>query len=186
MESKEIIELFFKRDQTAIEKTAEEYGSYCTRIAMNILGSHEDSEECVNDTFLKAWQLIPPNKPEVLSVFLGKITRNLAINKLRYEKAAKRGGSEGAEVALEELYEVIPDNATVEAVTDRNELAREINLFLKAQPKKARDIFICRYWFCEGIKDIAAQNGLSENNVSVILNRTRKKLKKHLTQKGMI
>lgn len=185
MEGKEIIELFFKRDESAVEKTAETYGSYCKKIAMNILDSHEDSEECVNDAFLKAWELIPPNRPENLSAFLGKLTRNLAINKLKYRSAEKRGSLK-SDLILDELSEVISDNSSVELEQERKELIREINGFLHKLPGQKRNVFIRRYWYCDSVKEIAVSNGLSENNVSVILNRTRKKLKQHLEKKGMI
>lgn len=185
MEGKEIIELFFKRDESAVEKTAETYGSYCKKIAMNILDSHEDSEECVNDAFLKAWELIPPNRPEKLSAFLGKLTRNLAINKLKYRSAEKRGSLK-SDLILDELSEVISDNSSVELQQERKELIREINGFLRKLPGQKRNVFIRRYWYCDSVKEIAVSNGLSENNVSVILNRTRKKLKQHLEKKGMI
>lgn len=185
MEGKEIIELFFKRDQGAVEKTAEVYGSYCTKIAMNILGSHEDSEECVNDAFLKAWEIIPPNRPEKLSAFLGKLTRNLAINMLKHRLAKKRGSLE-TDLILDELSEVISDNSSVELEQERKELMNEINGFLAKLPKQKRNIFILRYWYCDSVKAIAASCGISENNVSVTLNRVRKKLKQHLEKKGMI
>lgn len=185
MEGKEIIELFFKRDESAVEKTAETYGSYCKKIAMNILDSHEDSEECVNDAFLKAWELIPPNRPEKLSAFLGKLTRNLAINKLKYRSAEKRGSLK-SDLILDELSEVISDDSSVELQQERKELIREINRFLRKLPGQKRNVFIRRYWYCDSVKDIAVSCGISENNVSVILNRTRKKLKQHLEKKGMI
>lgn len=185
MESKEIVELFFSRDERAIEAVSDKYGGYCGRVAMNILGSREDSEECINDAFLKAWELIPPNKPDRLSTFLGKLTRNVAINRLRQQNAQKRGGGEAAAV-FDEISEFTPDKFSVEAETEKKELVNAINEFLKKLPAKKRKVFICRYWYCDSIRDIAAQEGLTESNVSVILNRTGQKLKKHLTEKGMI
>ena len=185
MESNKIIQLFFDRDEAAIAEVSEKYGAYCSKVAFNILTSKEDSEECVNDAFLKAWELIPPNRPERLSAFLGKLTRNLAINRLKYRSAEKRGSCQ-ADVILDELAEVIPSDSSVELEQERRELVAEINRFLKKLPLQKRNIFILRYWYCDSVKDIAASNGLSENNVSVILNRTRKKLKQHLEKKGMI
>lgn len=185
MESNEIIQLFFDRDEAAISAVSEKYGAYCSKIAFNILTSREDSEECVNDAFLKAWELIPPYRPEKLSAFLGKLTRNLAINTMKYRSAEKRGGRQ-TELILDELAEIIPSDSSVELEQERKELIMEIDLFLKKLPPQKRNIFICRYWYCDSIKEIAASNGLSENNVSVILNRTRKKLKQHLDKKGMI
>lgn len=185
MESKEIVELFFSRDERAIEAVSDKYGAYCGSIAMNILGSKEDSEECINDAFMKAWELIPPNKPEKLPAFLGKLTRNAAINCLRRQNALKRGCGETAAV-FDEISEFTPDKFSVEEQTEKKELVSAINEFLKKLPEKKRNVFICRYWYCDSIKEIAEQQGLSESNVSVILNRTGQKLKKHLTEKGMI
>lgn len=185
MESNKIIQLFFDRDEAAITAVSEKYGAYCSKIALNILTSKEDSEECVNDAFLKAWELIPPNRPERLSTFLGKLTRNLAINKLKYSSAEKRGNQK-ADLLLDELAEIIPSDSSVELEQERKELIGEINSFLRKLPKQKRNIFILRYWHCDSVKEIAASNGLSKNNVSVILNRTRKKLKQHLEKKGMI
>lgn len=185
MESKEIIQLFFDRNEAAITAVSEKYGDYCSKIAENILGSREDSEECVNDAFLKAWELIPPNRPERLSTFLGKLIRNAAIDRLKYRSAEKRGSLK-TDIILDELSEVIPDSCSVELEQERRELISEINRFLKKLPLQKRNIFIRRYWFCDGVGEIAAGNGLTENNVSVILNRTRKKLKQHLEKKGMI
>lgn len=185
MEGKEIVELFFNREETAIEAASQKYGGYCGKIAMNILGSQEDSEECLNDTFFKAWEMIPPNKPQRLSTFLGKLTRNIAINRLRQQKAQKRGGGEGVAV-FDEISEFTPDKFSVETEAEQKELVNAINEFLNKLPIKKRNVFICRYWYCDSVKEIAANQGLSESNVSVILNRTGQKLKQHLTQKGMI
>ena len=185
MDDKEIIRLFFDRDQRAITALSEKYGAYCRTIALNILGSIEDSEECVNDAFLKAWELIPPNDPQLLSAFLGKLTRNIAISRRRYLTAEKRGKG-STDVILDELAEVVPSDSSVELEQERKELTEEINRFLKKLPPKKRNIFISRYWYCNSVKDIAARNGISESNTSVILNRTRKKLKQHLEKKGMI
>lgn len=185
MESNEIIKLFFSRNEKAISAVSEKYTAYCTKIAMNILDSREDSEECVNDAFLKAWELIPPNHPQQLSAFLGKLTRNLAINRYRMQCAEKRRGSKTA-LILDELSEVIPSDSAIETEPEYKELINEINVFLKKLPLLKRNIFIRRYWYCDSVKEIALINGLTQSNVSVILNRIRKKLKKHLEKKGMI
>lgn len=186
MESNEIIQLFLDRDEKAIAAISEKYKAYCRKIAENILGSREDSEECVNDVFLKVWELIPPNKPKQLSTFLGKLTRNAAIDRLKYRSAEKRGGVSNRDVVLDELSEVIPDNSSVELEQERRELVQEINRFLKKLPLQKRNIFVRRYWYCDSVKEIAADNGITESNVSVILNRTREKLRVHLSKKGMI
>lgn len=183
MEDREIIELFFARDQQAVAAASDKYKNYCMKIAMNILGLKEDAEECVNDALMKIWQLIPPHEPKVLSAFFGKITRNLAINKRKKAIAEKRGGGE-APLVLDELEEIVSGGADVEAEQERRELAETINAFLRKLPKQKCDIFVCRYWYCDSIKDIASQFGLTEDNVSVSLNRIRKKLKLHLEKHG--
>jgi len=182
MEDKEIVELFLGRSEKAISEASAKYKSYCMKIARNILGSSLDAEECINDALLKAWEIIPPNKPEMLSTFLGKLTRNLAINARRKQLTEKRGGGQ-TEAVFEELSELISDK-DVEKEHERKELIEEINAFLRGISEQKRNIFICRYWYCDSVSDIAAQFGVSENNVSVILNRTRAKLRKHLEKAG--
>ena len=183
MEDSEIVRLFTERSEEAIAAAMVKYKGYCTKIAYNILYSHEDAEECVNDAFMRVWELIPPNRPEMLSTFIGKLTRNLAINRYRQTLAEKRGSGE-ATVAFEELSEVISDNTNVANETERRELLGEINRFLGRLPEKKRNIFVCRYWFCDSIRDISAEFSVSESNVSVILNRTRQKLREHLQKRG--
>lgn len=183
MEDKEILELFRRRSEKAIASVSDKYKSYCMKIAVNILGTRQDAEECVNDTFFKAWELIPPNEPQMLSTFLGKLTRNLAINTRRREFALKRGGGQ-ADAVFEELSELISCDKDIQEKQERKELIGEINAFLRGISKRKRDIFICRYWYCDGVSDIAARFGLSEDNVSVILNRTRKKLRQYLEKNG--
>ena len=183
MDDSEIVRLFSERSEQAIAEAMAKYKGYCTRIAYNILYSHEDAEECVNDAFLKVWELIPPNKPEMLSTFIGKLTRNLAINRYRQTLAEKRGSGEAA-VAFEELSAVISDNTNIANEAERRELLGEINRFLGRLPEKKRNIFVCRYWYCDSIRDIAAEFSVSESNVSVILNRTRRKLREYLQKRG--
>ena len=183
MDDSEIVRLFSERSEQAIAEAMAKYKGYCTRIAYNILYSHEDAEECVNDAFLKVWDMIPPNKPEMLSTFIGKITRNLAINRYRQTLAEKRGSGEAA-VAFEELSAVISDSTDVANDAERRELLGEINKFLGRLPEKKRNIFVCRYWYCDSVRDIAAEFSISESNVSVILNRTRQKLREYLQKRG--
>lgn len=183
MEDSEIVRLFLERNEQAVAETMAKYKGYCTKIALNILFSQEDAEECVNDAFMKLWELIPPNEPEILSVFIGMITRNLAINRYRQSLTQRRGNGELA-VAFDELSEVISDSADIENEAERRELLDEINKFLKKLPEKKRNIFICRYWHCDSLRDIAARFSVSESNVSVILNRTRKKLCEYLQKRG--
>lgn len=184
MEDKEIIELFLGRSEKAISEASAKYKSYCMKIACNILGSPLDAEECINDALLKVWEIIPPNKPEMLSTFLGKITRNLAINVRRRQLTEKRGGGQ-TEAVFEELSELISDR-NIEQEQERKELVGEINAFLRGVPERKRNIFICRYWYCDSVSDIASQFGISENNVSVTLNRIRIKLRKHLEKAGYL
>ena len=183
MNDKEILRLFFDRDETALKAVSEKYGSYCMKIAENITGSREDAEECVNDALLNAWESIPPKRPELFSAYIGKLTRNLAINKRKRTLTEKRGSGEGA-LVFEELSEMIRGKDNVEREFDRRELTREINAFLEPLPEHKRNIFICRYWYCESVKEIAAEWGLSETGVSVMLHRLREKLKSHLRKRG--
>ncbi len=183
MDDSEIVKLFLERSETALSAAMKKYRNYCMKIAVNILSSREDAEECVNDTFYKAWYLIPPREPKMLSSFLGKITRNLAINRFRRENTEKRGGGETAE-AFEEMSELIPGGVNIEGEAERSELLFEINAFLKRLSARDRDIFICRYWYCDSIGEISRGFSVSESNVSVILNRTRKKLRDHLKKRG--
>lgn len=179
----EIIRLLFGRDEEAIIVLSGEYGSYCTAIAMNILGVREDADECVNDAFLSAWNTIPPNSPEKLSAYLGKLVRNNAINRLERNRAQKRGAG-GCEAVLEELEEIIPSGSSVEQSFEARELMGEISGFLQTLPAQKRKIFVCRYFYCDSVGDIANRFYISENSVSVTLNRVRKKLKAHLEKRG--
>lgn len=183
MEDSEIVKLFKERSEAAIAKAMEKYKSYCMKIAVNILSSREDAEECVNDAFYKAWGMIPPHEPEMLSSFLGKITRNLAINRFRQRNTEKRGGGD-TPLAFEEMSELISDSSGIENEAEQRELLSEVDRFLKKLPERNRNIFICRYWYCDSISDLAHEFELSESNVSAILSRTRKKLKDHLKKRG--
>lgn len=183
MNDNEIVALFLSRDETAIKETLEKYKSYLMKIAENITGSHEDAEECVNDALLNAWESIPPNKPEMLSTYLGKLTRNIAINKRKRRLTEKRGRGE-AEVAFEELSDMIKGTENIEQEFDRRELSREINAFLEELPDYKRILFVRRYWYCDSVKVIAAELGMSETGASVTLHRLREKLRKHLRKRG--
>lgn len=179
----EIVKLFTERNETAIAAAMEKYNSYCMKIAVNILVSREEAEECVNDAFLKAWDMIPPHNPQMLSTFLGKLTRNLAINRYRYGLAVKRGNGDSA-LAFEEMSELVSDGSNVESEAERCELIKEINAFLKTLPERKRNIFVCRYWYCDSVGEIAREFSTTEGNVSVILNRTRRKLREYLRKRG--
>lgn len=183
MEDREIIAQYFSRDPCAIDATAARYGSYCTAIARNILGSTPDAEECVNDAFLKTWNSIPPQHPLNLRTYLGKIVRNLAFDRYRYRQAEKRRGSEMT-VVLDELAECVVAEDTVEEAIDRQALIGAINAFLRTLPDEKRRIFLCRYWYALPVSQIAARFGRTENYISVTLSRLRGKLREYLIKGG--
>jgi RNA polymerase sigma-70 factor (ECF subfamily) len=183
MDDRMIVQLYWDRDEQAIPATADKYGSYCTAIAKNILGNKEDAEECVNDTYLHAWNSIPPHRPSVLPTFLGKITRNLSFNRYKHNTADKRGGGETTAV-LEELLEIVSDTDSVEQEIDRQELVRSIDTFLGMLSAEKRGIFVRRYWYFDSISTIAFSFGMTENNVSVNLHRIRLKLRNYLLERG--
>lgn len=183
MEDTEIIGLYFARSETAITETDRKYGSYCRTVADNILHSLEDTEECVNDTWLRAWNAMPPQKPARLRLFLAKITRNLAFDRYAKRMTAKRGGGELCAV-LDELAECIADTADVEGELQSRALRQSLNDFTAALPQRERQIFVGRYFYAHSIAYIAKQHGLKENHVSVLLGRIRKKLRTHLEEEG--
>lgn len=183
MEDSRIVQLYWDRNQAAISVTTEKYGHYCQAIARNILGNEEDAEECVNDAYLRAWNSMPPNRPAMLSAYLGKITRNLSLNRYKRCMADKRGGGETAAV-LEELEDCVSGADDTEQEIIRKELLREINDFLGNLPKEKRGLFVRRYWYMDTIPEVAAGFGMTENNVSVSLNRIRRQLRDYLTERG--
>lgn len=183
MEDSQIVQLFWDRDPRAVEAAAAQYGGYCTAVARNILGSAEDAEECVNDAWLAAWNSIPPHRPVLLSTFLGKLTRNIALNRLKRDRADKRGRGD-ASLALDELAEVVSDRDTVETELARRALLAAIDAWLGGLPAKKRGLFVCRYWYFDTVADIAARYGMRENHVSVTLNRLRADLRKYLRERG--
>lgn len=183
MDDIKIIQLYWERNEQAIPATADKYGNYCTSIARNILGSCEDAEECVNDTYWNAWNAMPPHRPGILSAFLGKITRNLSINSYRHKTAGKRGGGQ-ATVVLDEIAEFVSDTDSVEQEIDRKELVKAVDTFLRTLSAEKRCVFVRRYWYFDSISDIAGRFGMTENNVSVTLNRLRLKLHNYLLERG--
>lgn len=184
MEDKHIVELYLNRSESAISETAAKYGGYCYSIAYNILTNYEDAEESVSDTYLAAWNAIPPRRPSILAAFLGKITRHISIDRWRARTAYKRGGGE-VPLALEELEECIADDQNVEQVYARRELASTINRFLDSLPETDRSVFLCRYWYLDPIQDIADNFGFSLSKVTSMLYRTREKLRKQLEKEGL-
>ena len=183
MEDSCIVDLYWKRSQNAISETSKKYSKYCYSIAYNILYNAEDADEAVNDTYLGAWNSIPPHRPTVLSTYLGKITRRVSINKLNERKADKRGGGE-IFIALDELSDCIPSKGRVEEVVEQKELIHDINNFLAQTQKDDRDIFVLRYWFVMPIRDISIKLNMSESKIKSVLFRMRKKLNKFLKKEG--
>ena len=183
MDDNSIIDLYFDRSEKAISETALKYGKYCYSIAFNILSDKEDSEESVNDTWLAAWKTIPPKVPAILSTFLGKLTRNISLNRWKSRRAYKRGGGEVV-LALEELGQCISTGETPEETFEKKELLRCLNKFLAALPDTERSVFVCRYWYLDPISDIAGRFGFTETKVTSMLHRTRGKLRKQLEQEG--
>ncbi len=182
MEDGEILKLYWQRDERALIETENKYGAYCLVIAKNILGCTEDSEECVSDTWLKAWNQIPPTKPDRLGAFLGRITRNGAFDKLRYKNADKRGGGEVL-LALDELSGCLPDSHTFNI--EEGEISAVINQFLSRLSTRDRRIFIQRYWYICSIKQIADNFNMREGAVKVSLSRNREKLRIYLEKEGI-
>lgn len=185
MDDKEIIALYQTRDENAIRQTEKKYSSYLTTIALNILGNREDSDECVNDTYFKAWNSIPPNIPAKLRYYLGKITRELSIDRLRKKTSQKRGGTE-YDLSLEELCECTGSGDTTEQSVDLAVLVELIEKFLRSRRDDERDMFVCRYYFCDSLKEIAEYFGVNESKVKNTLFRTRTELKKHLESEGYL
>lgn len=183
MEDKQIIELYFARSEQAIAASEGRYGPYCRRIAHNILQSREDSEECVNDTWLKAWDAMPPQRPNKLSAFFGAITRNLALHRWEAGRAQRRGGGQTA-LALEELGECIPGKDDTAAVIDALALKELLDGFLRALSAADRRIFLRRYWYLCPVKDIARMENATVSRVKMSLHRSRAKLRDTLEKEG--
>ena len=182
MEDNEIIELYFERNEVAIKETDKKYGKYLNKIAMNILDNLNDSEECVNDTYFKTWNTIPPKRPNIFKIFLARITRNSAINTYNAKNTLKRGKNY-AQVEIE-LNECINENSTIESL-DYEFLVDSINNFLSTISKEQRILFVRRYFYFESIKDISMNFSLSESNVKVTLMRIRNNLKSYLKEGGL-
>lgn len=183
MRDDEIIALCSGRDEKALAEISGKYGAYCRAVAENILRNSEDAEECVNSALLAFWNCVPPEKPENLRIFLAKITRNLALNKLRERNTGKRGGNETA-VIFDEISECIPSGESVEENFIAKELGESINRFAKNLPERERNIFVRRYFFMESAEEIGKRYAVSSGNVAVILHRIRKKLRKYLETEG--
>jgi RNA polymerase sigma-70 factor (ECF subfamily) len=179
MEDKEIIDLFWERSENAITAMSQKFGHYCKVIALNVLDNRSDAEEIVNDAYLAAWNAIPPSRPDKLSAFLGRITRNIALDRYDYNKAGKRNGE--FDVLLSELGDCIP--AHIESET--GETARVISAFLHGINANSRNIFVRRYWYSDSISEVSKRFDMSESKVKSMLFRTRKKLKIQLEKEGV-
>jgi RNA polymerase sigma factor (sigma-70 family) len=183
VEDNAIIDLYWKRDESAIAETETKYGRYLTKIACNILSDPEDSKESVADTYLNAWNSIPPQKPRVLSTYLGKITRELSIDLFRKRHSEKRRASEYA-ISLSELEECVSTGDTTARSADLHLLAEAIGAWLRACSPEARHTFVGRYFFADSIREIASYCGMSESKVKSMLHRSRRSLKAYLEQEG--
>lgn len=185
MDDSEIVALYNDRNENAIAATGKKYGKLCAGIARNILRNEQDAEECVNDTYLKVWEKIPPDMPKTFSAYLAKLTRNTAIDKYRRLHSEKRGGGE-ITLVLDELSECVSDKSSVEQTAERHETLAAVNRFLERLASKQRILFVSRYCYCESVHALAARFGMSENSVSVSLNRTRNRLREYLTKEGFL
>ena len=185
MEDSQIVDLYWQRSTDAIAESSAKYGGYCHAIALRILDSHPDAEECVNDTWIGAWNAMPVHRPACLPAFLGKLTRRAACNRLDALRAEKRGGGE-LPLVLEELAECVSGRSDPGRTVEEIELAREVNRFLRRLPEQACNVFLRRYWYAEPLADIAVRYGMSEGAVKASLFRTRQKLRNHLEKEGLL
>ena len=183
MDDEAIVALYWQRDETAIQETQQKYGAYLAKIARQILPSPEDGEESVNDTYLKAWNSIPPHRPGVLATYLGRIVRQLSIDILRRQHREKRGGSEYT-LSLTELEDCVSGGDTTGEEVDLHLLAEAMERYLRGLSPDARTVFLGRYWFLDPLRDIAASHGFTEGKVKSLLYRTRQGLRAHLEKEG--
>ena len=183
MQDEQIVQLYWNRDQSAIAQTQIKYSAYLTKIAMNILADRQDSEESVNDTYLAAWNSMPPQKPSVLSVYLSRLTRRISIDIFRRRTSQKRQGSQYA-ISLSELDETVSGGTTPEEEVESAQLAQTISDFLRTLSADERNTFIGRYYYMDSLKDVAAYCGMGEAKAKSMLYRTRQKLKLYLEKEG--
>ncbi len=185
MEDNAIIDLYWQRSEHAIAQTDQKYGRLCFSIACNILDNREDAEESVNDTYLTAWEQIPPNRPARLSAFLSKITRNISISRWRSKNAAKRGGGEIV-IALEELNACVADRQNIESQQIYQEAVAALRQFLNTLPKEERDVFLRRYFLLDSIAAIAGDFGFTQSKIKSMLHRTRQKLRDQFEKEDLL
>lgn len=181
MEDNRIVQLFWDRSEEAISRISDKYGAFCFAIAENILSCREDSEECVNDTWLSTWNAIPPARPDPLKPYVGKITRNIAFDKYAYRNAAKRNAN--ATVLLSELGEIA--DGSEDTVADTEAITAAINEFLAGLDRLNRALFLRRYWYYDSLADLAGKSGLRENVIKARLARMREKLRRKLMERGI-
>ena len=184
MDDQEIIARFFARDEEGLTAARVRYEPYCAAVARSLLNDPRDQEECLSDTWLRAWNAIPPQRPRSLGAFLAKITRNLAINRLRDGNAQRRGGGQ-VPLALEELRECVSPEGSPEGELDRQAAEEALNRFLDGLPPLQREVFLRRYWYLDSIEDIARRAGWSKSRVTTTLHRLRVRLRAHLIQEGI-
>ena len=184
MDDREIIDLYWERSESAITRTNEKYGKYSYSIAYAILGNHEDSEECVNDTYIKVWNSIPPQRPSNLAAYIARITRNLSLDKYRASTAEKRGAGH-TETVLSELQYCIAGFDDGREFEDQLALVDVLNSFLGSLSPQSRKVFMRRYWYFSSIKEIANEYHMTEGKVKMLLLRTRRELKKYLEREGV-
>lgn len=185
MDDKIIVQLYWDRSEKAIVETDAKYGGYCYSIAYNVLANREDAEESVSDTYMAAWNALPPHRPSILATFLGKITRNISINRWRARNTYKHGGGETF-LALEELEECVDGKQDVEGAYESHEVIEAFNQFLDTLPETERDVFLRRYWLMDPIADIAKSFDFSQSKVTSMLHRTRGKLRKQFEKEGIL
>lgn len=185
MDDAKIVELYWARSDAALTETVKKFGPYCHTIAYNVLENVEDSEECVNDTYMRAWNSMPDKRPAALAPYLGRITRNLALNRIIEKNTLKRGGGEAA-LALDELDECTASSYSLEREVEAREIAAAMNRFLSKLPETERALFVSRYWFMAPVRELAEKFGFSESKTVSMLRRTRLKLGKFLTGEGLV
>ncbi len=185
MEDERLVTLYWAREEAALEETEKKYGPYLTQIAYNLLADWEDSRECVNDTYWKAWNSMPPHRPRILRTYLGKITRQVSIDRIRRRASRKRQAS-AYTVSLSELEEAVSAGDATDQAADLHLLGGAISAFLKSLSPEARCAFVGRYYYLDSIREIAAYCGTNTSQVKSMLHRTRQKLKTYLEQEGFL
>lgn len=185
MEDSQIVSLYWDRDETAIDHTQKKYGKYLAKIAYNILADREDSQESVNDTYLAAWNSMPPHRPQVLSTYLGKLTRRISIDLFRKRNSQKRGSGEYT-ISLQELGGCISSGDTTQQAMDMQLLSGAIETYLRSISQEARNVFLGRYYYLDPVKKIAAYCNITESKAKMLLHRTRQGLWEHLRKEGFV